>query len=263
MTTLFAQARRFKRLGLSATPVNAEVWNETLHQVIPMLSIRHFSLVLIQALIKKRFRIILTSPEMCLSHPPFSKLMRSRNFTEDVAAIISDEAHCISQWGECFRKAFGELGRLRSYVPTTVPFLATSATLPPLVLADVQDKLGFSADNTLMVNLGNDRLNITPILCPMHGAARDLAALDFLVDEALRGDPLKRTIVFFNNKDLTAGGCEHLRELLPDNIQDQVDFLHAWRDPTAKRKVMKDFRSGKIKILCATEAAGMVCTFTI
>jgi superfamily II DNA helicase RecQ len=108
------------------------------------------------------------SPEMCLSHPPFSKLMRSRNFTEDVAAIISDEAHCISPWGECFRKAFGELGRLRSFVSMTVPFLATSATLPPLVLADVQDKLRFSADNMLLVNLGNDRLNIMPILCLIH-----------------------------------------------------------------------------------------------
>jgi superfamily II DNA helicase RecQ len=188
--------------------------------------------------------------------------MRSSKFTEDVAVIVGDEAHCISQWGAHFRKRFAELGRLRSYVPTTVPFLATSATLPPLVLADVQDKLRFSADNTLPVNLGNDRLNITPILCSMHGAAKDLAALDFLVDEALSGDPPKRTIVFFNSKDLTSAGYEHFRELLPDGLQDQVGFLHAWRDTTAKRKVMKDFRSGQTRILCATEAAGMASAFT-
>ena len=68
---------------------------------------------------------------MCLYHPSFSKLMRSADFTKNICMIAIDEAHCVSQWGDGFRKAFGELGRLRSYVPTSVPFLATSATLPP------------------------------------------------------------------------------------------------------------------------------------
>jgi len=32
-----------------------------------------------------------------------------------------------------------------------------------------------------MIDLGNDRSNITQIICRLHGAAKDLGALDFLV----------------------------------------------------------------------------------
>ena len=79
--------------------------------------------------------------------------------------IAIDEAHCIFQWGDGFRKAFGELGRLRSFVPTSVPILATSATLQPLVLNDIQSRLHFSVQDTFLVNLGNHRANITNFLC--------------------------------------------------------------------------------------------------
>jgi superfamily II DNA helicase RecQ len=103
--------------------------------------------------------------------------MRSAEFTEHIVSVIIDEAHCISQWGKSFRKRFGELRRLRSYVQTTVPCLATSATLPPLILADVKDKLQFSEEETFLVNLGNDRPNLMYILCLMRGAAGNLARL--------------------------------------------------------------------------------------
>ena len=129
-----------------------------------------------------------------MDHKEFSKLMRSTDFTKNVLAFVVDEAHCISQWGEHFRKRFSELGRLRCYVPTSVPFLATSATLPPLVLAEVRSKLNLSGEDTYLVNLGNDRPNITSILVLLRGAASDLGALDFLVDEAFSGGSLKRTM---------------------------------------------------------------------
>ena len=54
---------------------------------------------------------------MCLSHPTFSQLVRSPDFAK---RLFVDEAHCISQWGDRFRKEYGDLGRLRSYVPTHV-----------------------------------------------------------------------------------------------------------------------------------------------
>jgi superfamily II DNA helicase RecQ len=186
--------------------------------------------------------------------------MRSAEFTQNVLAVIVDEAYCVSQWGESFCKRFGELGRLRSYVQTTVPFLATSATLPCLVLADVQSKLQFIEDETYIVNLGNNRPNLTPVLCQMRSAVGDLESLDFVLDEAFTGDTLKWTIVFFNMRDVTFKAWQHLRQQLPEHTQDQVDFIHTGRTPRAIRKVIKDFRSHKVNILCATEAAGMVCS---
>jgi len=185
--------------------------------------------------------------------------MRSADFTQNIISVVIDEAHCVSSWGESFRKLFGELGKLRSFIPMSVPFLATSATLPPAILLDVQLKLLFSMQDTFMINLGNDRSNITPIVCRMHGAAKDLGALDFLLDEALAGNEIPLSVVFFNTRVLTQKGCIHIKEHLPENLRHQVGFIHAGRSARAKRKVMQDFRAGIIRILCASEAAAMVC----
>jgi superfamily II DNA helicase RecQ len=176
---------------------------------------------------------------------------------KNICMIAIDEAHCVSQWGDGFRKAFGELGRLRSFVSTSVPVLATSATLTPSVLCDIQTRLHFSVQETLLINLGNHQANITTLLVPMR-TANDFGALDFLGDEALSGQSLRRTIVFFNTRDLAYKGFQYLKKLLPEDRQHEINFLHAGRNSRARRKVLSDFRKGEINILCATEAAGMV-----
>ena len=183
--------------------------------------------------------------------------MRSADFAKDICMIAIDEAHCISQWGNGSRKAFGELGWLRSYVPTSVPFLATSATLPPLVLSNLQSRLHFSEGDTFLVNLGNLRANITNTLVQMHTVS-NFEALDFLANEATAGPPLRRTIIFFNSHDLAYTGSRYLRNILLEAHRPEVDFLHAGRNSRARRHVLANFRKGKINILCATEAAGMV-----
>ena len=178
---------------------------------------------------------------MCLRHPKFSQLLRSPNFAKYILSIVVDEAHCISEWGETFRKDYAELGRLRSYVPTHIPFLVTSATMTPAVLLDVQNKLEFVTSNTFIINLGNDRPNITPIIARMAGAASNLTALDFVLDEARSGNPLKRTIIFFNSRELAYKGCQHLREFISPGMTHKINFIHALRSTRAKRKVMRDF----------------------
>jgi superfamily II DNA helicase RecQ len=177
---------------------------------------------------------------------------------KNMAAIIVDEGHCVSQWGEHFRKRFSELGKLRSYVPCSVPFLVTSATLPPHVLEQVQSQLHFYEDSTFLVNLGNDRPNVSMILCQMQGAARDLQALDFVLDDTFAGNPLKHTIIFFNSQDLCQRGYKYLRSQLPEHQCDKIGFILALRTGDVKHETMARFPAGEIDILCATEAAGMV-----
>lgn len=196
---------------------------------------------------------------MCIDHPEFSKLLRDSKFTKNVLTIVVDEAHCISQWGESFRKKYAELGKLRSYVPNSVPFLVTSATLPPPMLDDVLQKLHFSMKRTFIINLGNERLNITPVICRLRGAAQDLGALTFTIDDAsyTPEQDLQRTVIFFGSRDLTYKAYKHLQRLLPPDKQNQISFLHSGRTNRARTKVLQDFRDRKVHILCATEAAGM------
>lgn len=60
----------------------------------------------------------------------------------DIRLIAVDEAHCISQWGQDFRRAYREIARIREYLPN-VPVLAVTATATPAVIADIQTQLGF------------------------------------------------------------------------------------------------------------------------
>jgi hypothetical protein len=46
---------------------------------------------------------------------------------------------------------------------------------------------------------------------------------------------------------------------LPHAYQGEINYLHALCTKNAKCYTMKYFQSSRIKILCATEAAGMVC----
>ncbi|KAJ3553996.1 hypothetical protein NM688_g3333 [Phlebia brevispora] len=234
------QAARFNEIGLSATPVNGENWSKALRK----------------ELITHKFKILLTSPEMALDHSEFSSLVRDPEFMKDCLTVVVDEAHCISQWGPDFRKQYNQLQDLRASVPLGVPFFAASATLPPTVRSDVKAKLGFVKSRTYQVNLGNDKPNIFPIICRMKGASGDLQALDFVVQEGRDGGELVRTIVFVNSCNLALEACEHLRRLVP-NLRNQIGFLHAGRSKRSRRQVMRRFRKGQIKILCATEAAGM------
>lgn len=180
-----------------------------------------------------------------------------------VRCAIIDEAHCIKYWGESFRKDFDELGKLRSYLTNTTPFLIASATLTPALLDETLDKLEYNRNKMFKINLGNDRPNITPIVGTLPGGENDLKALASL---ALRPNEqtgeLEQSIVYVNTRDAAQEMADYLQSQLPAEQRDQVDFLHSYRHPLTKRRVMRLFREGKIKILVSTEVAGMVSTFT-
>ncbi|EKM48042.1 uncharacterized protein PHACADRAFT_189271, partial [Phanerochaete carnosa HHB-10118-sp] len=228
LTNYFAQVKRFKAVGFTAAAVNADTWCPQLRQ----------------DLVDEKFRAIFASPEMLLEHQGFSKLMRTPSFTDNVLCIAIDEAHTITLWGGDFRKQFAELERLRSYAPLSVPVLATSATMTPAVLEDVQKKLRFRPEYSAVVNLGNDRPNITPIIIRTKY-------------ETTKGEELLRTIIFVKTRDMARNVWERLFEKLPDHLKSQINFMHAGRHRRTKRWVMDQFRQGHIKILVATEVAGM------
>lgn len=180
-----------------------------------------------------------------------------------VRCAIIDEAHCIKYWGESFRKDFDELGKLRSYLTNTTPFLIASATLTPALLDETLDKLEYNRNKMFKVNLGNDRPNITPIIATLPGGADDFEAL---ASVALRPNSetgeLEQSIVYVNARDTAQEVSDYLQSKLPPEQRDQVEFLHSYRHPLTKRRVMRLFREGKIKILVSTEVAGMVSTIS-
>ncbi|KAI0640947.1 P-loop containing nucleoside triphosphate hydrolase protein [Trametes meyenii] len=235
------QARRFREMGLTAVAINGQDYNAKIHKGVS----------------DGRYQVLIASPEMCLEHPRFSMLIRSPDFMSNVLYVVVDEAHCISQWGDKFRKKFTELVRLRSYLGIRKAFLLASATFPPFMLHDVFLRLEFRASTTYLVNLGNDRPNIVPIVHRMKAAQSSLPILDFLVRDVKPDTKFRRTIVFFNARNLAFKSYRYLQDCVCPELRPQINFLHAGRGQRARRRVTRQFREGTVNILCATEAAGM------
>ena len=169
--------------------------------------------------------------------------------------VVIDECHCITQWGKKFRTVYSDVNRLRSFVAPNIPFLATSATLPPASFTEICQLLEISTTAGFHLNLGNDRTNIMPIIWPLKAAARDLDSLNFIVSG--RGG-FPRTVVYVNTKELARIGCEHLRTKVTPEQQSQIDFVHASRSKWPQRRILELFQEGEINILFATEVVGMV-----
>lgn len=223
-----------------------------------MFPIEFFFLQDIAAL---KYRVVITSPEMCLEHDRFRQLLSSPRFAEKICAVVIDEAHCISQWGDKFRPIYGKLGTLRAFVAANVPFLITSATLPPLVLSQVHKIMHMPKKTTYHLNLGTDRPNIAWFVRMMKGGKSDLESLAFLIPNATDDEVLKlvQTMVFFDDINLALQALKYLRSLLPPHMQRQIAVYNSRRSRRSKARVLRQFREGKIMILLTTEAAGMVC----
>ncbi|KAF9791032.1 P-loop containing nucleoside triphosphate hydrolase protein, partial [Thelephora terrestris] len=232
-------AKFFSALGLAATAVNSDTWNDP---------------VVKRNVIESKYRILLVSPEMCFRSPEFSELLRNPTWAKQFMYVVIDECHCVTQWGKTFRTTYSSTDKLRSFVAPSIPFLITSATLPPASFTEICQLLEISTSSAFHLNLGNDRSNLMPILWPMKGAAKDLNSLNFIVSG--KGD-LPRVVVYVNKKDLARIGCEHLRAKVAPDQRDQIDFLHASRSKWPQKRILELFQKGDINILFATEVVGM------
>ncbi|KAJ7577329.1 P-loop containing nucleoside triphosphate hydrolase protein [Mycena floridula] len=212
------QADRFNSMGLAAAAINGDTWN------------------------RKKLREVQSA---------------RFEFSKNVTALIIDEAHCISQWGGDFRKAYAELDKIRALFPPNIPVLYASATLNATALQDVRKTMNIDPEHSFHLNLDNDRPNIlTEVHCMKN--AKDFDALLKHLDMH-PSDPsqIKKTLVFTNAVHLTQSLCQQLKQKHPDLPPGSIDFLHANRSKRDKKKAMKRFRDGDIRILFATEAVGM------
>lgn len=214
-----------------------------------------------QALANNEFQGILASPEMCIKHPEFRRTLIDSNF-KNIVAIIIDEAHCISQWGGDFRTVYAELAKLRAFFPPHIPMAGFSATVTPQTFREIRLSLGIDMDTCFSLNLGNDRPNISYHVHQMKSAVDYKSLRVHLTPSATPSTPqdLPKQIIFVNAVLTAQILARTIRSWLPKSLRKYVGYLHAHRSAKAKRLAMRAFQRGKLKILVATEAAGMVST---
>lgn len=97
-------------------------------------------------------RILYITPEMATSSF-FGQILHHLTETDQLARIVVDEAHCVSQWGHDFRPSYLQLGSIKSKYPL-VPWIALTATASQKVIDDIFTVLKFRkpVDKFIMSN---------------------------------------------------------------------------------------------------------------
>lgn len=160
----------------------------------------------------------------------------------NVAAIVIDEAHCISEWGHDFRPEYRRISEVRTSFPKAV-CLALTATATPRVRSDICRSLGLEEAETLVASF--DRPNIYFSVKQKSQPKQQI--LDFLANHREESG-----IVYC----LSRKGVDELSAFL--NQQGfQSRAYHAGLSDQERRTVQELFLKDDVSIIVGTVAFGM------
>ena len=184
------------------------------------------------------YKIIYVAPERLLTGGFLDFAMQA-----DIAQVVVDEAHCVSQWGQDFRPGYLDIAPFIGRLPKRPRVSAFTATATQSVKSDIMRLL--ELENPYAVTTGFDRPNL--YFEVRREGNRDLALLRFLKEQQGRSG-----IVYCG----TRKGVEEVTELLQQNGVDAVGY-HAGMGDEERMNAQEDFVSDRAPVIVATNAFGM------
>ncbi len=182
------------------------------------------------------YKFLYLSPER-LATPIFKTRLPEMH----VNLIAVDEAHCISQWGYDFRPSYLNISQIRSVLPD-IPVIALTATATPEVVKDIVEKLKFRTRTVIQTSF--ERKNLVYIVRETEDKMKYL--LRVVTKAGGSG------IVYVRNRKKT---FEISKFLVENKIS--ADYYHAGIDPREKSFKQDRWKSGKTRVIVATNAFGM------
>jgi ATP-dependent DNA helicase RecQ len=194
-----------------------------------------------QACESGEIKLLYMAPERLLTSGSLAWLAKFADRGE-LASLVIDEAHCISQWGHDFRPEYRRLAELREVFPK-LSIHAFTATATPRVQADIVEQLRMRDAAQLVGRF--DRPNLTFRVQPRQELLRQvLQVLAAHQDEAAIIYCISRKETEQLAADLSAKGV-------------RASAYHAGLPGTVRERVQRDFRREKVNIVVATVAFGM------
>lgn len=170
-----------------------------------------------------------------------TELFRNKVRGMNINLIAVDEAHCISQWGYDFRPSYLEISKIREILPD-VPILALTATATPNVVDDIQEKLQFPKKNVFRKSF--ERKNLNYIVRNVEDKLTHLLK----IVENVKGTG----VIYVRNRKKTKEISDFLNK---NNIS--ADYFHAGLENNVRDLKQMNWKSGKCRIIVATNAFGM------
>ncbi len=217
------QVRNLRERGIKATAVYSGMTREEI-------------LIALENCIFGNYKFLYISPER-LGTEIFQIKLRSMH----VSLITVDESHCISQWGYDFRPAYLKIADIRQLLPG-VPVIALTATAPPEVVKDIQERLQFRQENVFRMSF--ERKNLAYIV--RHTEDKEGEMLHIL--QRVNGS----SIVYTRNRKKT----KEIAQLLNRN-HITATFYHAGLSDETKDLRQKAWLKGEYRVMVATNAFGM------
>ena len=122
------QVSAMKRAGVDVATLNSKTPRSDKDEILADLQSGH-----------PYTRLLYVTPEYCqLDY--FRKLLRTVHTQNELSRVAIDEAHCISEWGHDFRRAFHQLSWFKQSFPD-VPMMALTATATARVRNDIINTL--------------------------------------------------------------------------------------------------------------------------
>lgn len=216
-----------------------------------------------------KYQVVIASPEMLQSRSFINRLLRKPDFAHRVLSLVIDEAHCISLWGADFRKKYGTLGIIRAFLPRNTPVVAVTATLTGRVRRDIESKLHFAKQGTIFLNEGNDRPNVSIVVRACEYPLNSFADLNFILPSTIRcHTDIPKTYVYVDSINTGSDLIDYIANCIEERIAREsscrslgrglVRPFNATLSKDYRKVAMAHFRSGDIRILVCTDAAGMV-----
>ncbi|KAJ7508063.1 P-loop containing nucleoside triphosphate hydrolase protein [Mycena galericulata] len=209
------------------------------------------------------YRIVLVSPEMAVTSKFHEKVLSSKAFADNIISQVIDEGHCISEWGnDDFRPEFSDLYILLGRLPSRLPIVIGSATMPRDVILDIQEKLRLRWD-CARVSVSNEKLNIAlsvRIMQHPQDTFADLMTL-FPRDATCPAD-FPQSLIYANGLMDVEKIQDFLRRNSPEHIDPEVfEFYHRFIAEKRKALIQERIASGVLREMATTDALGMGMDF--
>lgn len=184
------------------------------------------------------YKIIYIAPER-LESQSFISFARGAN----ISMIAVDEAHCVSQWGQDFRKSYLNISRFIESLPYRPVVGAFTATATNEVREDIVRLL--QLQNPLVVTTGFDRPNLFfSVLRPKNKSAELM--------KLLKERTGKTGIIYCSTRKKVEEVCEML-----NSSGISATRYHAGLPPEEREKNQEDFVYDRRQVMVATNAFGM------
>ena len=195
----------------------------------------------VAALLRGEYKLLYLAPERVL-HPEFLSGVLPRLVQQPgIAAIVVDEAHCVSEWGHDFRPEYRQLATLRQRHPD-IPVLAFTATATQRVREDIVQQLALRTPAIHVASF--NRQNLFYEVRPKNKRTYD----ELLARARNAGAGIVYCQARRRVDELTAQLCSDGIPALP---------YHAGLQSEQRRRNQESFIRDDVRIMVATIAFGM------